>query len=75
MSETITVTIEGRHVQLDPAREYSGIELRSLGGVGARDKLVLEEADGTETAIPPSGKLKVVANANLFVSHRHRRGC
>lgn len=74
MGETITVTIEGRHVPVDPAREYSGAELRTLGGVGAQDKLVLEEADGAETAIPPSGKLRLSANANLFVSHRHRRG-
>jgi hypothetical protein len=74
MSETVTVTIEGKQLQLDPARDYTGSELRALGGVGDRDKLVLEETDGTETAVPPSGKLRLSANANLFVSHRHRRG-
>ena len=70
---SVEVTIEGKPVPLE-SREYSGAELRKLGGVGANDKLVREEPDGTETAVPPAAKITPLAGQNFFVSHRHRRG-
>ncbi len=71
--EKVSVTIEGAPQSLDD-REYSGAELRELGGLGPRDKLVREEQDGSETAIPPSRQIRPVANDNFFASVRHRRG-
>jgi hypothetical protein len=69
----VSVTIEGKEVLVEP-REYTGADLRKLGGIGPNDKLVREEADGSETAIPPAAKVTPVAGQNFFVSHRHRRG-
>jgi len=69
----VDVTIEGKGIPLE-VREYTGAELRKLGGVGTNDKLVREEPDGTETAVPPAAKVKPEAGQNFFVSHRHRRG-
>lgn len=69
----IGVTIEGRSLTLDD-REYSGKELRGLAGLAPRDKLVREESDGTETAIPPGRKIRPRDGDNFFVSVRFRRG-
>ncbi len=69
----IQVTIEGNPKTLDD-RDYSGQELRDLGGLGSRDKLVREEPDGTETAIPATGKIRPRPSDNFFASVRHRRG-
>lgn len=69
----VKVTFEGREVALED-RAYTGAELRALGGLGPRDKLVLEEADGSETAIPAGKRVRLHAGANLFVSVRFRRG-
>lgn len=71
--EGIQVTIEGAPKSIED-RDYTGQELRDLGGLGPRDKLVREEADGTETAIPTTGKIRPKANDNFFASVRHRRG-
>jgi hypothetical protein len=73
MDQSVLITIEGTEFKLEE-RDYSGSELRKLAGLPEKDKLVLEEADGTETAVPPAMKVKLVAGSNLFVSHRHRRG-
>jgi len=70
---TITVNIEGAPRHLED-REYTGAELRELGGLGPRDKLVREEPDGSETAIPPARRVQVSPNDNFFASVRHRRG-
>jgi hypothetical protein len=70
---TIQVTIEGREFELED-REYSGHELRQLAGLSPRDKLVREEADGSETAIPPGRRIHPRPNDNFFVSVRFRRG-
>ena len=69
----ITVTIEGQQYQLED-REYTGAELRQIAGIPERDKLVCEEPDGSETAIPPSLRIRPQAGNNLFVSVRFRRG-
>ena len=69
----IQVIVEGSPKVLDD-RDYSGQELRDIGGLDARDKLVREEADGTETAIPATGKIRPRPNDNFFASVRHRRG-
>ncbi len=73
MERKVSVTIEGSGYRLED-REYSGGELRALAGLPERDKLVLEEADGTETAVPPTKAVRLAAGSNLYVSHRHRRG-
>ena len=70
---TINVTIEGQSFALED-RHYKGSELRALAGLAPRDRLVLEEADGSETAIPPGRKVRLVDGANLYVSVRWRRG-
>lgn len=69
----VKVTIEGREYALDD-REYSGRELRELAGLAPRDKLVREEEDGSETAIPPGKHIRLRPGDNLFVSVRFRRG-
>lgn len=69
----VDVTIEGKHYSLEP-REYTGAELRELAGLPNRDKLVREEADGSETAIPPGKKVVPQEGDNFFVSVRFRRG-
>lgn len=76
MSSTITtvlVTIEGKEYSLEP-REYTGRELRCLAGLHEKDKLVREEPDGSETAIPPGHKITPTEGDNFFVSVRFRRG-
>jgi hypothetical protein len=69
----VDITIEGKALSVE-SREYTGAELRTLGGVGANDKLVREEADGSETALPAAAKVTPLSDQNFFVSHRHRRG-
>jgi hypothetical protein len=70
---TVTVTIEGSQYELED-REYKGSELRDLAGLENRDKLVDEESDGSETAIPPGRKMRPKDGDNFFVSVRFRRG-
>ena len=72
-TSTVSVTIEGQPYELED-REYKGSELRDLAGLENRDKLVLEEADGSETAIPPGRKIHPQEGANFYVSVRFRRG-
>jgi hypothetical protein len=72
-SKIVNVTIEGKPLALEE-REYTGAELRRLGGVAPKDKLVREEEDGSETAIPPSKKIRPREGDNYFVSVRFRRG-
>lgn len=69
----VDVTIEGKPYSLEQ-REYTGAELRELAGLHNRDKLVREEADGSETAIPPGRKLIPEEGDNYYVSVRFRRG-
>lgn len=69
----VDVTIEGKHYSLE-ARAYTGAELRRLAGLANRDKLVREEADGSETAIPPGKKVVPQEGDNFYVSVRFRRG-
>jgi hypothetical protein len=70
---TVEVTIEGQPYTLEN-RPYKGMELRDLAGLHNKDKLVLEEPDGSETAIPPGRKVAPKDNDNFFVSVRFRRG-
>jgi hypothetical protein len=70
---TVTVTIEGASYTLE-SREYTGAELRKLAGLPNKDKLVLEEPDGSETAIPPGRQIVPQEGGNFFVSVRFRRG-
>jgi hypothetical protein len=70
---TVTVTIEGTEFHLED-RPYTGAELRRLGGLHNKDKLVREEADGSETAIPPGRKVTPQAGDNFYASVRFRRG-
>ncbi len=69
----IQVMIEGTSYELED-REYSGKELRELAGLRSRDKLVREEQDGSETALPPGRRLRPQPGDNLYVSVRYRRG-
>lgn len=69
----VPVTIEGQSFNLE-AREYKGSELRQLAGLANKDKLVREEEDGSETAIPPGRKILPRENDNFYVSVRFRRG-
>lgn len=69
----VTVTIEGTPYELED-REYTGAELRALAGLANKDKLVREEDDGSETAIPPGRKVRLEEADNFFVSVRFRRG-
>jgi hypothetical protein len=69
----VGVTIEGNHYSLEP-REYTGAELRALADLPNRDKLVREEADGSETAIPPGKKVLPEEGDNFYVAVRFRRG-
>jgi hypothetical protein len=69
----VDVTIEGKDYNLE-AREHTGAELRRLAGLANRDKLVREEADGSETAIPPGKKVVPKEGDNFYVSVRFRRG-
>jgi hypothetical protein len=70
---TVDVTIEGKAYTLDN-REYKGMELRELAGLHNKDKLVLEEPDGSETAIPPGRRILPKEGDNFYVSVRFRRG-
>jgi hypothetical protein len=70
---TITVTIEGQAYTLED-RDYKGSELRAIAGLAPKDKLVREEADGSETPIPPGKKIRPREGDNFFVSVRFRRG-
>jgi hypothetical protein len=70
---TISVTIEGNPYSLED-RDYRGSELRGIAGLTPKDKLVREEADGTETPIPPGKKIRPREGDNFFVSVRFRRG-
>ena len=70
---SVTVTIEGASYTLKN-HEYTGAELRELADLQPKDKLVREEADGSETAIPPNQKIIPTEGDNFFVSVRFRRG-
>lgn len=70
---TIPVTIEGSSFGLED-RDYKGLELRELANLANKDKLVREEADGSETAIPPGKKVRPREGDNFYVSVRFRRG-
>lgn len=70
---TVQVTIEGKEYFLED-RDYSGAELRQLAGIPEKDKLVREEPDGSETAIPPTKEVRPHEGDNFFVSVRFRRG-
>jgi hypothetical protein len=70
---TIGVNIEGTAFTLEN-REYKGSELCELAGLHNKDKLVKEEADGSETAIPPGRKIVPAEGDNFYVSVRFRRG-
>jgi hypothetical protein len=70
---TVDVTIEGQPFALEN-REYKGSELRELAGLHNKDRLVREEADGSETAIPPGRKIVPKEGDNFYVSVRFRRG-
>jgi len=70
---TVEVSIEGQSFTLE-SREYKGAELRELAGLHNKDKLVREEPDGTETAIPPGRKIVPIEGDNFYVSIRFRRG-
>jgi hypothetical protein len=73
ITTAVHVTIEGQSFTLE-SREYKGSELRELAGLANKDKLVREEADGSETAIPPGRKVLPRENDNFYVSVRFRRG-
>lgn len=70
---TIQVTIEGSSFSLED-RDYKGSELRELAGLANKDKLVREEAGGSETAIPPGKKVRPREGDNFYASVRFRRG-
>ena len=72
-STLIEVAIEGRSFSLE-VREYTGAELRMLAGLPEKVKLVREEEDGSETAIPPGQHVRPKPGDNFFVSVRFRRG-
>lgn len=72
-TKTVNVTIEGKPYALEE-REYTGAELRRLANLAPKDKLVREEPDGSETAIPPTKKIRPKEGDNYFVSVRFRRG-
>lgn len=69
----VAVTIEGRRFDLEE-RPWTGEQLRGVAGIGPRDRLVREEADGTETPIPHAGTVEPRHGDNFFVSVRFRRG-
>ena len=70
---SVAVTIEGNPYELED-REYKGSELRDIAGLANRDKLVREEADGSETAIPPGQQVRPKSGDNFYISVRFRRG-
>lgn len=70
---TIQVIIEGSSYGLED-RDYKGLELRELASLANKDKLVREDPDGSETAIPPGKKLRPREGDNFYVSVRFRRG-
>jgi hypothetical protein len=72
-STMIEVRIEGRPFALED-REYTGAELRLVAGLLEKVKLVREEEDGTETAIPPGQHIRPKPGDNFFVAVRFRRG-
>ena len=41
-----------------------------MAGLAERDKLVREEEDGSETAIPPGRKVRPRPNDNFYVAYR-----
>jgi hypothetical protein len=69
----VQVTIEGKPFRL-PAYEFTGAELRKIAGIPEKDKLVREEPDGTETAIPLGKSVLLQDGDNFFVAVRFRRG-
>lgn len=72
-STMIEVAIEGNPFSLED-REYTGSDLRTLAGLPEKVKLVREEEDGSETAIPPGQRIRPKPGDNFFVSVRFRRG-
>ena len=73
MNDTVAITIEGQPVTVED-REYTGAELRGLAGLAEADKLVRENDDGTETAVPAAKAVRPHPGENYFRSVRHRRG-
>jgi hypothetical protein len=69
----IEVTIEGHPFALED-REYTGAELRLITGLPEKAKLVREEEDGSETAVPPGQHIRPKPGDNFFVAVRFRRG-
>lgn len=69
----IEVFIEGRPFRLSD-QEYTGAELRKIAGIPEKDKLVREDPDGSETAIPLTASIRLHNGENFFVSVRFRRG-
>ncbi len=72
-STMIEVMIEGRPFALED-REYTGAELRLIAGLPEKVKLVCEEEDGSETAVPPGRRIRPRPGDNFFVAVRFRRG-
>lgn len=69
----IEVTIEGHRFSLED-REYTGAEFRHAADLPDKVKLVREEEDGSETALPPGQLVRPKPGDNFFVSVRFRRG-
>ena len=67
------VQIEGKAVEVED-REYSGEELKTLGGVAKGANLVREEADGSETRIRDDEKVRPKVGQNFYHSPKHKRG-
>jgi hypothetical protein len=57
MFNLITVRIEGKEYQVED-REYSGAELKKIGGIMPSTDLVLEEADGSERSIRDEERIR-----------------
>jgi hypothetical protein len=69
----VQVIIEGRPFRLAD-HDFTGAELRNIAGIPEKDKLVREEPDGSETAIPLAKSVRPHDGDNFFVSVRFRRG-
>lgn len=67
------IQIEGKAVEVDD-KDYSGAELKNLGGIAKGANLVREEADGSETRIRDDEKVRPKAGQNFYHSPKHKRG-
>jgi len=70
---TFAVTIEGKQVHLED-RDYTGAELRALAGPHSEGQARSRGSRRSETPVPPTQTIRLVAGASLFVSVRFRRG-